>query len=151
MRRIAAAAGSTCSAPAAASSSSSSRSASSASCSSRQSACPSGARNCSGAAGLAAPLFDQSRLADALGQSTDTSFATLHGLYWLTANLAARTLVLLAVDDAHWSDQPSLRWLTYLARRLEGVPVLLLLGLRPAEPTMEDRCSASSSPIRSRP
>ena len=93
----------------------------------------------SGAAGLAAPLFDQSRLADALGQSTDTSFATLHGLYWLTANLAARTPVLLAVDDAHWSDQPSLRWLTYLARRLEGVAVLLLLGLRPAEPTMEDR------------
>ena len=92
-----------------------------------------------GAAGLAAPLFDQSRLADALGQSTDTSFATLHGLYWLTANLAARTPVLLAVDDAHWSDQPSLRWLTYLARRLEGVPVLLLLGLRPPEPTMEDR------------
>ena len=92
-----------------------------------------------GAAGLAAPLFDQSRLADALSQSTDTSFATLHGLYWLTANLAARTPVLLAVDDAHWSDQPSLRWLTYLARRLEGVPVLLLLGLRPPEPTMEDR------------
>ena len=65
----------------------------------------------SGAAGLAAPLFDQSRLAGALGQSTDTSFATLHGLYWLTANLAARTPVLLAVDDALVEPAVSLRWL----------------------------------------
>ena len=64
----------------------------------------------------------------------DTSFAVLHGLYWLTVNLADRRPLLIAVDDAHWADEPSLRWLAYLAPRLEGVAVALLVALRPAEP-----------------
>ena len=41
--------------------------------------------------------------------SGDTSFAVLHGLYWLAANLSATRPLLLAVDDAHWADEPSLR------------------------------------------
>ena len=53
----------------------------------------------------------------------DTSFAVLHGLYWLTANLADRWPLLIAIDDAHWADEPSLRWLAHLAPRLEGLPV----------------------------
>jgi len=93
----------------------------------------------SGAAALAAPLFDEERFTDALDLSADTSFATLHGLYWLAANLAARRPVLLVVDDAHWCDQPSLRWLTYLARRLDGVPVLLLLAVHPVEAVGDER------------
>ena len=67
------------------------------------------------------------RRADALG-------AALHGLYWLTANIAANGPVLLAVDDAHWADKPSLRWLAYLAARLEGLPVLFVTIVRPGEP-----------------
>jgi DNA-binding CsgD family transcriptional regulator len=67
------------------------------------------------------------RRADALG-------AALHGLYWLTANIAARGPILLAVDDAHWADKPSLRWLAYLAARLEGLPVLFVTVVRPGEP-----------------
>ena len=51
----------------------------------------------------------------------DSSFAVLHGLYWLVANLAASRPLLIAVDDAHWADEPSLRWLAYLAPRLEGL------------------------------
>jgi DNA-binding CsgD family transcriptional regulator len=66
----------------------------------------------------------------------DTSFAVLHGLYWLAANLAARGPVLIAVDDAHWADEPSLRWLAYLARRLEGLGLSLLIALRPEEPAL---------------
>ena len=50
----------------------------------------------------------------------DASFAALHGLYWLPLNLAAERPLLLAVDDLHWCDRPSLRFLAYLARRLEG-------------------------------
>ncbi|MBV8955310.1 MAG: AAA family ATPase [Solirubrobacterales bacterium] len=74
-----------------------------------------------------------------LGQLTgtperDTLFAVLHGLYWLSANLAGLRPLLLAVDDAHWGDQPSLRWLTYLSTRLEGLPLALLVALRPGEP-----------------
>jgi DNA-binding CsgD family transcriptional regulator len=67
------------------------------------------------------------RRADALG-------AALHGLYWLTANIAASGPVLLAVDDAHWADKPSLRWLAYLTARLEGLPVLLVTTVRRGEP-----------------
>jgi hypothetical protein len=51
----------------------------------------------------------------------DTSFAILHGLYWLAAHLSAARPLLLAIDDAHWADESSLRWLTYLARRLDGL------------------------------
>jgi predicted ATPase len=43
--------------------------------------------------------------------SLDPSFAVLHGLYWLTSNLAERTPLLIAVDDAHWADVASLRFL----------------------------------------
>ena len=58
------------------------------------------------------------------------SFAVLHGLYWLTLNLAAERPLLLAVDDLHWCDRPSLRFLAYLARRLDGAPVLAAATLR---------------------
>jgi DNA-binding CsgD family transcriptional regulator len=64
----------------------------------------------------------------------DTSFAVLHGLYWLVANLADRRPLLIAVDDAHWVDEPSLRWLAHLAPRLEGLSVVMLVALRPADP-----------------
>ena len=64
----------------------------------------------------------------------DTSFAVLHGLYWLAANLADCRQLLVVVDDAHWADEPSLRWLAHLARRLEGLAAALLVALRPGEP-----------------
>ena len=53
----------------------------------------------------------------------DASFAALHGLYWLTVNLGGERPLLLVVDDLHWVDHPSLRFVSYLARRLEGVPI----------------------------
>jgi DNA-binding CsgD family transcriptional regulator/tetratricopeptide (TPR) repeat protein len=87
-----------------------------------------------GAADLAAPLFETAPAPATADGADDVSFATLHGLYWLTANLAAEQPLLLAIDDLHWSDAPSLRFLGYLLRRLEGLPVLIAVGLRPAEP-----------------
>jgi class 3 adenylate cyclase/DNA-binding CsgD family transcriptional regulator/tetratricopeptide (TPR) repeat protein len=88
-----------------------------------------------GAAALAAPLFDERALTG--GMSADGSFSTLHGLFWLAANLASRQPLLLAVDDLHWSDAASLRWLGYLARRLEGQPLLVVAGTRPSEQATE--------------
>jgi DNA-binding CsgD family transcriptional regulator len=64
--------------------------------------------------------------------------AVLHGLYWLTAHLAADRPVLLVVDDLHWSDPVSVSWLVYLARRIEGLAVALILGARPVEPGAHD-------------
>src|SRR5262249_6940649 len=67
-----------------------------------------------GAAGLAEPLFATSQLAASQDEPGEGSFAILHGLYWLTANVALQKPTLIAVDDLHWADGPSLRWLVYL-------------------------------------
>jgi DNA-binding NarL/FixJ family response regulator len=64
----------------------------------------------------------------------DTSFAVIHGLYWLTANLADRRPLLLAVDDAHWADESSVRWLAHLTPRIEGLALALVVALRPVGP-----------------
>ena len=64
--------------------------------------------------------------------------AVLHGLYWLTANLAEERPLLLVIDDLHWSDHASASWIVYLARRIEGLPIALLLGARPIEPGVSD-------------
>ena len=63
----------------------------------------------------------------------DPSFAVLHGLYWLCANLAAQRPLALVVDDAHWADGASLRFLAFLLPRLEELHVAVLLGARQAE------------------
>ena len=42
---------------------------------------------------------------------------------------------LLAVDDAHWCDEASLRWLVYLARRVAPLPLAVLTARRLGEPT----------------
>jgi predicted ATPase len=60
-----------------------------------------------------------------------------HGLYWLTANLAESTPVMIAVDDVQWSDPPSLRFLAYLSRRLEGMTVVLLVAVRTGDPQVD--------------
>jgi predicted ATPase len=63
----------------------------------------------------------------------DPGFAVLHGLYWLFANLAAERPVALVVDDVHWADRASLRFLAFLLPRLEELRVMVLLAARPAE------------------
>jgi DNA-binding CsgD family transcriptional regulator len=83
-----------------------------------------------GAAGLSMSLF-ASAPATASRDGNESSFAMLHGLYWLAANFALQKPTLLIVDDLHWADEPSLGWLAYLGRRLEGLPLLLLVGTRP--------------------
>jgi DNA-binding CsgD family transcriptional regulator len=90
-----------------------------------------------GAAALAVPLFDPAQVA--VEPAADSSLATLHGLYWLTANLAARRPLLLALDDLHWCDLPSLRWLAYVLPRMEGLDLLVVVGLRPEEPGEDPR------------
>jgi tetratricopeptide (TPR) repeat protein len=85
----------------------------------------------SGAAALAEPLFDPASIA--AQQNVDASFAMLHGLYWLAANVAFDRPTVLAIDDLHWTDTPSLRWLCYLARRLEGLPLQVTVAMRPPE------------------
>lgn len=80
-----------------------------------------------GAARLAGPVLG-------LGGSVGDSFAALHGLYWLLANLAAGGPVVLAIDDLQWTDELSLRWLIYSCHRLEGLPVLVAASTHPPRP-----------------
>jgi DNA-binding CsgD family transcriptional regulator/tetratricopeptide (TPR) repeat protein len=82
----------------------------------------------SGAAELAAPLFDaHGALSDA---GEDTIYPRLHGLYWLCSNLARAQPLALLIDDAQSADEPSLAFLGFLARRLEELPVLLVVAVR---------------------
>ena len=85
-----------------------------------------------GAARPAGPVVGLGSPPDA-GSPADPSFATLNALYWLTSNLAEAQPTLLALDDAHWSDSPSLRFLRFLIPRLEDLPMALALAARPAE------------------
>src|SRR5437773_6665564 len=103
-----------------------------------------------GAAALAARVFDW---AEAGPVEDDVRYAAMHGLYWLVANLAARQPLVLAVDDAHWADAPSLRWLAHLAARVEHLPVALLLAVRdgPDEPELLGELRAAATRIRLRP
>ena len=82
-------------------------------------------RTLAGAAALAGPVV----LPDAAPpRDPDASFGVLHGLYWLVAALAEQRPQLLVVDDLHWADGASVRFLEFLANRLDALPVLLLGG-----------------------
>jgi DNA-binding NarL/FixJ family response regulator len=87
----------------------------------------------SGAAGGAAMVLGAAG-SPPLEGGGDALFTVLHGLYWLVANLAETTPLALLVDDAHWGDETSLRFLEFLARRAPELPVLVLIAARPAEP-----------------
>ena len=90
-----------------------------------------------GSAAIANQLFEESASQSEGFGPVDTSFALLHGLYWLTANFASHRPVLILIDDLHWADEPSLRWLGYLVRRLEGLSVLVAVALRPPDQGFE--------------
>lgn len=88
-----------------------------------------------GAASVAKPVFDE-----VAGDETanNGSFAVLHGLYWLTVNLANEGPVVICIDDIQWCDSASLRYLAYLVKRLEGLPVLVVLAMRTGEQHPDD-------------
>ncbi|WP_432142559.1 helix-turn-helix transcriptional regulator [Streptomyces sp. bgisy084] len=83
-----------------------------------------------GARTAAQALSGEKLPCDALLPTEDMSYAVLHGLYWFTCNLAAEAPLVIVVDDAHCADMASLRFLTHLARRIEGLPILLVLSQR---------------------
>lgn len=68
----------------------------------------------------------------------------LYGMYWLCSNLAQMAPLLMVVDDAHWSDPPSARLLSYLSQRISDLPVLMVLGVRSGE-ELGDEISALRS------
>jgi DNA-binding CsgD family transcriptional regulator len=91
-----------------------------------------------GPAGLVRPLLEGSLPSS----RADGEFPFLHGFFWLVGNLAESGPVVLAVDDAHWCDAPSLRALLYLIERLEDLPACLVVAIRTAEPGTPTRLVA---------
>lgn len=84
-----------------------------------------------------------------LGMDLDTKAgppspgSDLHGLYWLCANLCDRGPLALAIDDLHWTDEPSIRVLAHLARRAAEHPLAILAVSRPV--AADDRAARALS------
>jgi hypothetical protein len=56
------------------------------------------------------------------------------GLDWVLTHIAVRRGPLfLVLDDAHWADPESLRWLASFAPRADNLPMLIVLAYRPGE------------------
>jgi predicted ATPase len=105
-----------------------------------------------GAASLSKSLFAPT---DAPSPSADSAFSMLHGLYWLLNNLADEGPVALCVDDLQWSDPESLRFLNYLAPRLDGLRVAVFAATRSGESVAADLSRLAAGPettlLRPRP
>ena len=84
------------------------------------------ARALQGPASLSEPVFGS-------GTATD-EFAVLHGLYWLTVNLAEQGPLVLLVDDLPWADPLSQRFFAYLAERVDDLPIALIATIRSGDP-----------------
>ncbi|MFA4929524.1 MAG: AAA family ATPase [Patulibacter sp.] len=87
-----------------------------------------------GAARRAASLFSPDDLDDVGGTGGEPEFRILSGLFWLVANLADERPLVLRIDDLHWADVASVRFLEFLGRRVDDVAVLVVGSLRPNEP-----------------
>ncbi|WP_433368167.1 ATP-binding protein [Actinoplanes sp. CA-142083] len=108
-----------------------------------------------GAAALASRALDPPPQPRSL--SGDAAHAGAHGLISLACALAERSPTLLVIDDAHWTDVRSLRWLVRLIHRTAGLPLGVICTVRsgeaPTEPTVftELLAAAPEPPIRPRP
>ena len=91
-----------------------------------------------GAAGLVTRLLGGGH-SPGSGADAVEPLAFYHALYWLTANLADQEPAALVIDDLHWADAGSLRFLQFLVPRLEELPVLVALATRPSEPGLDRR------------
>jgi DNA-binding CsgD family transcriptional regulator len=97
----------------------------------RQASAAQRARLLNGAAGLAEPLLGGDPTA--VSGTSARLFPLVHGLFWLMSNLAERRPLVVAVDDLHWCDQESLRFLLYVAQRISALRALLVVSARPGE------------------
>jgi len=90
-----------------------------------------------GSAALAGPLLERPTSWGG-DEAEDRSYPVMHGLFWLLSNLAESSPVLIAIDDAHWADRPSLRLVLYLLQRLDEMSVAIIVARRLGEPRAPD-------------
>ncbi|MFI6450402.1 ATP-binding protein [Streptosporangium amethystogenes] len=58
----------------------------------------------------------------------------LISLFHMTRDLVAEQPVVIAIDDLSFADMPSLRWFSYIARRLDDLPVMMIATLPGSPP-----------------
>ena len=88
-----------------------------------------------GAAGSARSLFEAMPLP---GEGPGDPNQLVRALWWLVLTLSEQERITIAVDDVQCCDVESLRWLAFLAHRVEAVPLLLVLAVRTGDPTQDD-------------
>jgi DNA-binding CsgD family transcriptional regulator len=84
-----------------------------------------------GAARFALPILEPGSPAE--NDSPELMYQRLHGLYWLTANLAREQPLLITIDDAQWADDASMATERFLSLRIADLPMVLLLAVRTVE------------------
>src|SRR4051812_26432527 len=108
-----------------------------------------------GAAALARRVLDPDPFAPA--PVGDAGHAASYGLSWLAYGLAEDAPTLLVVDDVHWTDGPSLRWLAQLSGHLTDLRLGVLCAVRSGEPVTEAAtladlvAAAPEPPLQPRP
>jgi DNA-binding CsgD family transcriptional regulator len=81
----------------------------------------------------------------AAGDDSLVNHTALRALFSMVVRLAEEQPLAVFVDDAHWADPASLRFIDYLTRRLEELPVLVVLGARDTAPAFEEQMQALRS------
>jgi DNA-binding CsgD family transcriptional regulator len=90
----------------------------------------------SGQGRLAGQLLD-GRMHSGSPPGSDQTYPVIHSLVWLVRSLlsmdrpeSSRKPLAILIDDCHWADDQSLRFLAYLAARLHRLPIALVVALR---------------------
>lgn len=65
--------------------------------------------------------------------------AAFNALYWVLAAMTADRPMLLMIDDVHWCDPESLRWIGFVLRRLEGLRLAVVIASRPSDVAAPER------------
>ncbi|HUR78886.1 MAG TPA: AAA family ATPase [Acidimicrobiales bacterium] len=74
---------------------------------------------------------DAGALELSLSESGDATYPLIEAVLARLEDLASRSPVLVALEDLHWADAPSLKAVTAAIRRLTGLPVVIMATARP--------------------
>jgi DNA-binding SARP family transcriptional activator len=67
---------------------------------------------------------------EALPPASDSALSLFESVVQLVEKLAARQPLVIVLEDLHWADEMSLRLLTFVSRRVQAWPVLLIVTAR---------------------
>ncbi|MEV3983484.1 AAA family ATPase [Nonomuraea sp. NPDC049758] len=81
----------------------------------------------SGGSSVVGPDLGGGDLGGGLDRGHPVTPDLLHGLYRATRSFTGDRPLIIAVDDVHHTDPQSSQWCSYIARRLDGLPIAMVL------------------------